>query len=77
MRASAFFQRQKVLALAIHFGTFYIFSAVRQLGSIYSALSLSRQPLLCDSTKIALTMKFEIIYIFMYTKLSHRKPANF
>jgi hypothetical protein len=43
--ASAFFQRQKVLALAIHFGTFYIFSAVRQLGSIYSALSLSRQPL--------------------------------
>ena len=24
------FQRQKVLALAIHFGTFYIFSAVRQ-----------------------------------------------
>jgi hypothetical protein len=28
--ASAIFQRQKVLALAIKFGTFYIFSAVRQ-----------------------------------------------
>ncbi len=30
---------------AMNFGTFYIFSAVRQLGSMYSALSLSRQSL--------------------------------
>jgi hypothetical protein len=30
-----------LLALAIKFGTFNIFSAVRQLGSIYSALPLA------------------------------------
>jgi len=35
------FSGKKVLALAMNFGTFYIFSAVRQLGSFYSALSLA------------------------------------
>jgi hypothetical protein len=30
-----------LLALAIHFGTIYIFSAVRQLGSFNSALPLA------------------------------------
>jgi hypothetical protein len=39
------FSGKKVLALAMNCGTFYIFSAVRQFGSFYSALSLSRQPL--------------------------------
>jgi hypothetical protein len=35
------FSGKKVLALAMNFGTFYIFSAVRQLGGFYSALSLA------------------------------------
>jgi hypothetical protein len=40
--ASAFFSGVNfLLALAIHFGTFYIFSAGRQFGSIYPALSFS------------------------------------
>jgi len=44
--ASAFFIGVNfLLALAIGFGTFYIFIAVRQFGSIYSALFSSRQPL--------------------------------
>lgn len=40
--ASAFFSGVNfLLALAIHFGTFYIFSAGRQFGSFYPALSLA------------------------------------
>jgi hypothetical protein len=40
--ASAFFIGVNfLLALAIHLGTFYIFSAGRQFGSIYPALSLA------------------------------------
>jgi len=36
-----FFNGKKVLALAMNFGTFYIFRAVIQLGSFYSALRLA------------------------------------
>jgi hypothetical protein len=40
--ASTFFSGVNfLLALAIHLGTFYIFSAGRQFGSIYPALSLA------------------------------------
>ena len=40
--ASAFFSGVNfLLALGIHFGTFYIFIAGRQFGSIYPALSLA------------------------------------
>ena len=46
MRSSCMLQAQifsgkKVLALAMNFGTFYIFIAGRQFGSIYPALSLA------------------------------------
>ncbi len=61
--ASAFFQRQKILALAIHFGTFYIFSAVRQFWN-YLFRTFFKPPTVSGKCKKD-TMELTLLYIYL------------
>jgi hypothetical protein len=70
--ASAFFSGVNfLLALAIHFGTFYIFSAGRQLGSVYPALSLAPNVSNYYHSLTILKNKFACgaLLVYIYTKI--------